>query len=118
MPPKTLNQVLAENLRRLRDERGMSNNTLGAKAGVSPRTIANYLAPEEAGTQPTSGKERSAKLAEVQLIAAALGVHPVVLLTDSSERMDVARGLLDQVAADAKHIDGLSVAPRKRANGR
>lgn len=117
MPSKTLNQILAENLQTLMDAQGLSQNALGAKAGVSPRTVANYLAPADAHTQPSSGKERSAKLAEVQMLAAALGVHPVVLLVDKDVRASVALDLLAQVAAAEKSATAESV-PRKRANGR
>lgn len=121
MPPKTLNQVLAENLAALMRDLGVSQNALGASAGLSPRTISNYLAPQEAGTQPSSGKERSAKLAEVQMLADALGVHPLALLTDPGERLSVVRSLMDRMAAETAPVttaDAPIARSRKRANGR
>ncbi len=84
MAKKSLNQVLAENLNRLFVQRQLTNKALGKKAGVAPNTIANYRAGNgEAAT--ASGKERSAKLAEVERIANALGVDPLYLLTDPEQ---------------------------------
>lgn len=42
MAPKTLNQLLAENLTREMERQKLGDNALGALAKVSPRTIANY----------------------------------------------------------------------------
>ena len=84
MSKKSLNQLLAESLNRLMESRNLSNLRLGQKARVAPNTIANYRKAD--GTDFTaSGKERSAKLAEVERLAIALDVHPLYLLTDSAE---------------------------------
>ena len=83
MPRKSLNQVLAENLRAIMVNNGWTENSLGKKAGVAPNTIGNYC---DINHQPTSrGKERSAKLAEIEKIADALGVPPLQLLTDKAD---------------------------------
>lgn len=84
MHQKSLNVVLSEVLNRLMTERGLSNYQLGRLAQVAANTIANYRKP--AGEYTASGKERSAKLAEVERIARALRVHPLVLLTDPEEQ--------------------------------
>lgn len=77
MAKLTLNQLLAENLANLMRIKGISANALGASAGLSPRTLANYLKTDH---NPTAkGKERSAKLTEVEKLASALGVSPVEL---------------------------------------
>jgi transcriptional regulator with XRE-family HTH domain len=99
MVKKTLNQILAENLKAVLAARSLSAKELGKKARVSPRTIGNYTADEQAFT--ASGKERSAKLAEIERIAAALDVHPLQLLTDRAEQerraLEIAQILAGQV---------------------
>jgi transcriptional regulator with XRE-family HTH domain len=101
MAEKTLNQILAENLRAVLAARALSDKELGKKANVSPRTIANYKADEQEFT--AKGKERSAKLAEIERIAAALDLHPLQLLTDRSEQerraQEIAQILAGQVPA-------------------
>ena len=81
---KSLNALLAENLARLMAERGISARQLGIKAGISDRTVANYLNADPAET-PT-GKQRSAKLYEVELIAEKLDVPPLLLLVDPESK--------------------------------
>ena len=66
MAQKSLNQVLADNLNRVIEDRELSNKQLGKMAGVAPNTIANYRNATPDTITP-SGKERSAKLAEVEL---------------------------------------------------
>ena len=87
MAGKTMNQVLGENLKALMEARGLSANVLGPRAGLAPNTVGNYLkaAERDTDTMPTTGKERSAKLAEVEMLAAALDVSPLALLTDRAE---------------------------------
>lgn len=98
MEKKTLNQVLAENLAELMQNRQLSDKQLGLKASVSPRTIANYR--NGPGTQPThSGNERSAKLAELERIAEALGIDPVALLTDKAAQAKRVADLADAARA-------------------
>ncbi len=99
MRPKTLNQVLAETLDRVMVERGLNNKQLGKMAGVAPNTIGNY---RKATGEPVSasGKERSAKLAEVERIATALNLNPLYLLTDPAQHAQqvaaLARAVLTQ----------------------
>lgn len=77
---KTLNQVLAENLR-AKMEGAWTQSSLSKKSGVGQTTISLYLAPERRSTSST-GREPSAKLAEVEKLADALGCAPLALLTD------------------------------------
>ena len=58
---------------------GWSALRLGTKAGIAPNTIGNYLAPE--GEFTSKGKQRSAKLTEVERLATALGVSVLDLLS-------------------------------------
>lgn len=82
MPEKPINEVLADNLKRLMDEHEppLKQASLAAKAQVSQRTMSNYLNPKNRGGESASGKAPSAKLAEVELIAEALKVAPWQLL--------------------------------------
>lgn len=76
------NQILAENLKALMELRGFNNLTLGKAAGLAPNTVKNYLDFGKEDARPKSGKPRSAKLAEVEMLAAALKVSLIDLLTE------------------------------------
>jgi transcriptional regulator with XRE-family HTH domain len=74
MPEKSVNEVLAENLRYWMEQANMTaQGDLAEKSGVSQRTISNYLNPGNR-QESASGKEPSAKLTELQKIAVALGI--------------------------------------------
>lgn len=82
----SINAVFAANLRRRMDAAGLSQVTLGKRAGVAQRSVGNYLNPKEreAGA---NGKEPSAKLTEMAMIADALGVEPwEMLIPEAAER--------------------------------
>ncbi len=112
MGSKTLNQVLADTLNRLMTERNLSNYQLGRLAHVAPNTIANYR--NAAGDKFTStGKERSAKLAEVERIARALHVHPLALLTDPAEHARRAAHIAHMLAEPAPDWPGPPPKPRR-----
>lgn len=97
MATKTLNQTLGENLKALMDDRGLSANVLGKRAGLAPNTVGNYLKAglRDPDTMPTTGKERSAKLTEVEMLARALGVSPLSLLTDPDVLAQQARSIAE-----------------------
>lgn len=95
---KTLNATLAANLTAILESRQLSAAQLGKMAKVSPRTIANYLGKAHAQPTPTSGKERSAKLAEVEMIARALQIPPLLLLLDRDSQNRLLHGLLEAMA--------------------
>ena len=62
-------------------EAKLTETALGKRAGVSPRTVANFLRPEKREIS-ASGKVPSGKLTELEMIATALGVSFVDLVTD------------------------------------
>ena len=102
MATKTLNQVLGANLAAQMAKKGVSALALSRKAGVAPNTIGNYLRAGEPGAEksvsPGSGKEKSAKLTEVEMLAGALGIEPVALLTDPDAAAEKARQIAQAVA--------------------
>lgn len=76
-----INEVLAANLAYFMDRKQLSQNSLAARSKVGQSTISLYLKPEN--RKPgASGKMPSAKLAEVEMLADALGVHVWELLRD------------------------------------
>jgi len=85
---KSINAVVAENLAYWIEKAGFTSQTaLAEKAGVSQKTVSNYLNPEQR-LNGGEGKERSAKLTELASIAAALGVevHQLTRPMTASER--------------------------------
>lgn len=91
-------------------EQGFSNLALSKKAGIAPNTIGNYL---DTSPQVTStGKERSAKLAEVERLAGALGVTLIDLLTEGAELSRMARTLTPQVEQMLEDLSDLP-APKQ-----
>lgn len=80
MTKTPINQVLAFNLAEYMQERGLKQLALAKKSGVDQKTISNYLTPENR-TVGKSGKPPSAKLAEVEKIAEALGIDAWELIS-------------------------------------
>lgn len=95
MQKKSLNQVLAENLR-VRME-GWTQTSLAEKSGVAQTTISLYMNPQRRNASST-GREPSAKLAEVEKLAAALGCNPLALLVDKSAH-HIPFDLIDELSA-------------------
>lgn len=93
MQKKSLNQVLAETLNKLMEQRDLSNVRLGRTAGVAPNTIAKYRRFTGDQFTASKGKESSATLANIESIARALGVDPLYLLTDPVEQMRKAEAV-------------------------
>lgn len=85
MPEKSINEVVAENLAYWMGQAGMSQTALAEKAGVSQKTISNYLNPGQR-TEGSTGKQPSAKLTELDRIARALSVQVWQLTREMSER--------------------------------
>lgn len=74
--------MLSENLAFWMQQRGLNaQEVLAARAGVSQRTISDYLHPENRLDSKT-GKEPSAKLTEVEKLARALDIGVWDLLRD------------------------------------
>lgn len=81
---KSINVVVAENLGYWMANAGMKQAALAEKAGVSQKTVSNYLNPEQR-TEGSTGKEPSAKLAELDKIAKALAIEVWQLTRQMSE---------------------------------
>jgi hypothetical protein len=96
MGKKSANQVLAEALTFFKDAQGWNYTTLGRKAGLVANTIKNYCSAEREVSP--SGKERSAKLTEIEQLAEAMDLQVVDLLTDATD--DDRRKLLRKRAAE------------------
>lgn len=71
---KSINLVVAENLAHWMNNAGIKQAALAEKAGVSQKTVSNFLNPGQR-TETTSGKEPSAKLSELERIAKALAIE-------------------------------------------
>lgn len=103
MSSKSLNQLLAENLTRLMEARQLTNKALAAKAGVAANTIANY----KRGASPAftaRGKSRSAKLLEVERLAEALNVDPLLLLTDAEAQARRVQAIAEALVASSTAV--------------
>ncbi len=61
------------------EAQGHTQSSLAKKAGVVQRTLGNYLNPKERELG-AKGKEPSAKLTEMAMVAEALGIEPWELL--------------------------------------
>lgn len=99
-----LNMNLARNLRALMDERGWKQMDLARKCGVAQTAISLYLDPGRRKPSAT-GKKPSATLAQVEMLAAAFGVEPWILLRPMSEAKLRAYAKLEEAAQE------LSTAP-------
>lgn len=95
-----INQVLAENLAHFMEEKGLKQAALSKKCGVSQRSISNYLNPEKRAAGK-AGKEPSAKLSEVELIADGLEIEVWQLLRAMT---DTERALYTSVERAFKEL--------------
>ena len=84
MAQTTINQTVAHALAYYMAKAGWNESQLGKAAGVSPRTVGNFLHPE-ARVSGSRGKEPSGKLTELALIAQALRIDVADLVTSMSE---------------------------------
>lgn len=74
MAEKHINQVVADNLAYWMGEAKITQQTLAERAGVSQKTISNYLNPQQRA-EGSKGKPPSPKLTELSLIAHALHIE-------------------------------------------
>jgi transcriptional regulator with XRE-family HTH domain len=76
MAEKSVVELVAEEIRRrmAAHKPPLTETALGKKAGVSPRTVGNFLRPE-LRVSGANGKPPSGKLTELEMIARALGVE-------------------------------------------
>ena len=109
MPKKPINEVLADNLKRLMAEHKQTQKSLSAATGVAQTTIGLYLSPDRR-MRSASGKAPSAKLSEVELLATGLGVEVWELLQDQSTaaaKSKSSRKFGDMATLIASRIDKL-----------
>lgn len=66
-----LKDVLAKNLKMIAEAEGYSSRSLAMKCGMPQKTVWNMMEAEH-----------SARLSNIESIAAGLGVSPVLLITD------------------------------------
>ncbi|WP_417285333.1 helix-turn-helix domain-containing protein [Comamonas sp.] len=104
MSASPLNQALAVNLAYHMERKGLKQMALAKKCGVAQTTISNYLNPERRKLGK-DGKAGSAKLTEVEMLAAALDVEPWELLRPMDGRQ---REVYEKIEAAYK---ALSAAP-------
>lgn len=83
---KPLNEIVSRNIRRLLEERGDTSTSAGRKAGINQKTVWNFTQAESCN--PT--------IKNIEKLAAALAVHPSLLLIDSA--MD--KGIPDHATAE------------------
>jgi len=96
MGQKTVNEILAENLSRLMDERGIKQLGLAKQSGVAQTTVSLYLNPER--RQPgKTGKIPSAKLTEVEKLAQVFDIPVWELLQPALPKPRA----LQQIVTDA-----------------
>lgn len=112
MAKKTANQILAERLEHFMQLRGMNNSKLGKKAGIAANTVANYLIKTPLVT--ATGKERSAKLAEIEKLAEALEVSIVDLITEPDAKRPEPRVLPPGVEQMLEDLSDLPAPKQSR----
>jgi transcriptional regulator with XRE-family HTH domain len=103
MPEKeSINRVVAKNLAYWMQQAGNIRQTaLAEKAGVSQKTISNYLNPDQRAEGGT-GREPSAKLAELEKIAKALHVEVWQLLRSMSPSERAMYEAIEKAYADLR----------------
>jgi transcriptional regulator with XRE-family HTH domain len=100
MSEKTISQVVAENLAYRMGKLSMTQGALAAKAGLSQKTISNYLNPEQR-TEGSKGKQGSPKLWELERVARALGAEVWELTRAMNER---ERAMYDAIEKAYKEL--------------
>lgn len=85
MPEKNIAQVVATNLAYWMEQAELNQTQLAQRAGVSQKTISNYLNPDQR-TEGSKGKPPTPKLAELDLIAKALHIKAWQLLREMNAR--------------------------------
>lgn len=85
MAVKDINEVVADNLAYWMKQSELTQQVLAEKAGVSQKTISNYLNPKQR-TEGARGKPGSPKLYELDQIAKALHIEVWQLTRQLTDR--------------------------------
>lgn len=112
MQVSALNKALAENLEHHMARRGLTQMALAKKCGVGQTTISLYLHPERRKLGK-DGKPGSAKLTEVEMLAAALEVESWELLRPLD---GVQRDVYERIAAAYKLLNKDEHGPKQLAS--
>lgn len=107
MSASPLNQALAVNLAYHMERKGLKQMALAKKCGVAQTTISNYLNPERRKLGK-DGKAGSAKLTEVEMLAAALDVEPWELLRPMDGRQ---REVYEKIEAAYRALNAAPATP-------
>ena len=107
MSASPLNQALAVNLAYHMERKGLKQMALAKKCGVAQTTISNYLNPERRKLGK-DGKAGSAKLTEVEMLAAALDVEPWELLRPMDGRQ---REVYEKIEAAYRALNATPTTP-------
>lgn len=117
---KPITQVVAEAIAYYMQTQDppLKEAALGDAAGVSPRTVGNFLRPEK--RQPgASGKTPSGKLTELEMIAKALRVSVADLVVDVSPEARAERQRITQaiaiLTAPGNSLGGAPTGPVRRS---
>lgn len=109
---KSINEVIAENLAACMAQHKSlrTQAALAKESGLAQTTVSIYLDPARR-KRSKSGKEPSAKVAELARMAEALGVQPWTLLREMSERerryyRRTEEAYLELVGSDPNGISG------------
>lgn len=112
MEQKSINEVLAANLKEAMEAKGWKQARLSKESGVAQTTISLYLSPDR--RKPSaSGKIPSGKLAEVEAMARALGLEYWELLMPMGEEQ---RQLLRQFGSLVQKASGAGSAKHPEAH--
>lgn len=85
MGKPSINDVLARNLAYFMEKQGLTQTALAKRSGVKQNTISIYLDPSK--RKPgVRGKEASAKLTEVAMLAEGLKIEPWELIRNLSQK--------------------------------
>ena len=94
-----LKDVLAKNLKMIAQAEGLSSRALASRCGMSQKTVWNMMEGEH-----------SARLSNIESIAAGLGVSPVLLITEG-----LSAGALTSIKSPRMMADYLSLPSVQRA---
>lgn len=108
MSKRSINEVLAENLKHYMDAQKLKQTALGKRADMAQTTISLYLDPSRR-VPSKSGKVPSANLGDVERLATALGVEVWELLRPLS---GPEREAYDKIANAFKALQGAADAPK------
>lgn len=108
VPEKTISHVVAANLKYWMDQAELTQTTLATKAGVSQKTVSNYLNPAQR-VESGSGKAPSPKLEELDKIAKALAVPLWQLVRQMSVK---ERKLYDTIERAYSELTATEVRPK------